>query len=822
MGTLLQDLRFAARLLVKNPGFTAVAVLSLALGIGANTTIFTLVSAVLLHPLPMQDPDRLVAVFTTDERNRGAFFNYMTTSRLNFEDYRKNNDVFTGMVAHNGVPLAFSGKGEPEQIFGEMVTGDFFSLLGVKPALGRAFLPDEDRVPGASLVTVLSHNFWQRRLGGDPAVVGQTITLNGHAFTVVGIAPKGFKGTNAIFAPALWVPSMTHPQLATGFLRENMDSRRALIFGMVGRLKPGVTLAQAEAKLKTIASQLAREYPDDNGGRSVALLPLARATIDPDFRGNMVSAASLLLTVVGLVLLIACANVANLLLARASVRQREVAVRLSLGASRGRLVRQLLTEGLLLSVVAGVLGMLIAYWAQGVLWAQRPPGLAADAIDLTPDLRVLGFTLAVSLVTALVFGLAPALTASRADIVGELKQRGGPATFGNRPFNLRNLLVAGQVALSLVALVGAGLFVKSLRNAQSIDPGFDHAKLAVLTVDLGAQGYSEARARDFHRVMLERAAELPGVERATLASGIPLFQGGFLRTVFPEGTDSSDRKAGKLVQLNTVEPGYFETMGIKLERGRDFLPSDHPDSPRVVVVNETMAKQFWPDQDAIGKRFKFFGQDWWNEVIGITTDGKYNFIGENPQPHIYLSLTQVFEPAVSLHLRTSGDPATALGMARREVQELDRVLPITNVFTFGEILRQSLWAPRMGASLLVVFGLLSLVLAVIGIYGVMSYSVNQRTRELGLRMALGADQGDVLKLVVRQGVTLAALGIVVGLVLSLAATRLIGNLLFDVTARDPLIFAGIPVLLGLAALVASALPASRAARVDPTVALRIE
>ena len=554
----------------------------------------------------------------------------------------------------------------------------------------------------------------------------------------------------------------------------------------------------------------------------MALLPLAQATIDPDFRENMVSAAGLLLTVVGLVLLIACANVANLLLARASVRQREVAVRLSLGASRGRLVRQLLTEGLLLALVGGGLGMLIAYWAQGILWSQRPPGIAADAIDLAPDLRVLGFTLAVSLVTALVFGLAPALTASRADIVSELKQRGGPANFGNRPFNLRNLLVAGQVALSLVALVGAGLFVKSLANAQRIDPGFDHDKLAVLTVDLGAQGYSEARAREFHRRMLERAAALPGVERATLASGIPLSQGGFLRTVFPEGTDSSDRKNGKLVQLNTVEPGYFETLGITLKRGRDFSPSDHPDSPRVVVVNETMAKQFWPEQDAIGKRFKFFGQDWWNEVIGIAKDGKYNFIGENPQPHIYLSLTQSFEPAVSLHLRTSGDPATALGMARREVQEMDRVLPITNVFTFGEILRRSLWAPRMGASLLVVFGLLSLVLAVIGIYGVMSYSVNQRTRELGLRMALGADQGDVLRLVVRQGLTLAAFGIVIGLGLSFAATRLIGKLLFDVTARDPLIFAGIPVLLGLAALVASALPASRAARVDPTVALRTE
>ena len=552
------------------------------------------------------------------------------------------------------------------------------------------------------------------------------------------------------------------------------------------------------------------------------MLPLSQATINPGFRDNVVNAAGLLLGVVGLVLLIACANVANLLLARAAARQREVAVRLSLGASRGRLMRQLLTEGLLLALVAGVLGLLIAYWAQALLWSQRPPGLAADAIDLTPNLQVLGFTLAVSLATALVFGLAPALSASRPDIVGELKQRGGPAISGNRPFNLRSLLVASQVALSLVALVGAGLFVKSLGNAQRIDPGFDHEKLAVLSVDLGAQGYDEARARDFQRRVLERAAALPGVERATLASGIPLFQGGFMRTVFPEGVDSSDRKNGKLVQLDTVEPGYFAATGVTLLRGRDFAPSDHPDAPRVVVVNETMARQFWPEQEAIGKRFKFFGQDWWNEVVGVAKDGKYNFLGENPQPHIYLSLTQTFEPAVSLFLRSSGDPATALGMARREVQEMDRVLPITNVFTLGEILRQSLWAPRMGASLLGVFGLLSLVLAVIGIYGVMSYSVNQRTRELGLRMALGADPGDVLKLVVRQGLTLAAIGIVVGLGLSFAGARLVGNLLFGVTARDPLVFGLVPVVLGLAALVASARPAWRAARVDPTVALRIE
>jgi predicted permease len=777
---------------------------------------------VLLHPLPMKDPESLVAVYTTDERNRGSFLNYMPVSPLNYRDFRDNNDVFSGLVSYNALALAYSGKGEPEQIVGEMVSGDYFSLLGVKPLIGRGFLPEEDKVPGASLVTVLAYNFWQQRLGGDPGVVGHAVTLDGQPFTVVGVAPRGFKGANAVFQPALWVPFMTHPQLATGFLKEGIDSRRALMLNLVGRLKPGVTLVQAEARLKNFADQLAKEYPNDDAGRSVALLPLAEATINPGFRQNVVSAAWLLLGVVVLVLLIACANVANLLLARASVRQREVAVRLSLGASRGRLVRQLLTEGLLLALVAGALGLAIAWWAQGVLWSARPPGLPADAVDLTPDLRVLGFTLVVSLVTAVVFGLAPALSASRPDIASELKQRGGAGGFGNRPWNLRNLLVASQVALSLVALIGAGLFVKSLVNAQKIDPGFDYEKLALLSVDLGAQGYDEERGRDFQHRVLERVTALPGVQGATLASGVPLLQGSFLRTVFKEGVDTSDRKNGKLVQLNTVEPGYFQTMGIPLLRGRDFEPSDHKDAPHVVVINQTMAKQFWPDEEAIGKRFKFFGQDWWNQVVGIAKDGKYNFLGENPQPHIYLSLEQVYDPTVSLHVRAAGDPATALGMARREVQAMDRLLPITNVFTFQEVLRQSLWAPRMGAALLVVFGALSLVLAVIGIYGVMSYAVSQRTRELGLRMALGADQGEVMKLVVRQGALLAISGIAIGLALAFAVTRLVSNLLFDVPARDPLVFVGIPLLLGVAAIVASAQPALRASRVDPTVALRIE
>ena len=627
---MLQDLRFAARMLAASPGFTAVAVLSLALGIGANSTIFTVVNAVLLHPLPVRDAGTLVSIFTTDERNPNAQFNLLQTSRPNLEDYARQNSVFEAVAVQNGLPLAFAGTGEPEQVVGEIVSGNFFDVLGVTPVQGRGFLPEEDRVPGERLVTVLSHGFWQRRLGGDPAIVGRTVRLNGSAFTVVGVAPPGFKGANTLATPALWVPMMAHPQVVTGFLAENFDSRRALLFGAVGRLRPGVDVAQAEANLRAIAGQLAREYPNDNAGRSVSLLPLAQSTINPGFRRNMVRAGGLLMTVVGLVLLIACANVANLQLARAAAREREVAVRLSLGASRGRLVRQLLTEGLLLAALAGVLGLVLAYWAQGVLWSMRPPALPADAVDLTPGARVLGFTALVSVLTAVVFGLVPAWSASRPDLVAELKQRAGGSARGNRPWSLRNVLVAGQVALSLVALVGAGLFVRSLARTQRIAPGFDHDRLAVLTVDLGAQGYDEPRARDFQRELLERARALPGVERATLASSIPLFQGGVLRTVFTEGSDTSDRRNGRFVQLNVVEPDYLRTMGIPLVRGRDLAETDHADAPRAVVVNETMARQFWPGKEALGQRFQFFGQAVWNEVVGVARDGEIQLHRRGP------------------------------------------------------------------------------------------------------------------------------------------------------------------------------------------------
>ena len=826
MATLLQDLRYGARLLFKTPGFTLVAALSLALGIGANTTIFTLINAVLLNPLPVEDPSQLVSVWTTDERNQNGGFGsgFMQTSPMNYKDLRDKNEVFSGVAAHSGLPLNITGgTGDPQQVFGEIVTGNYFGVLGAKPSIGRGFLPDEDQTPGARLVCVLGYGEWQKRFGGEPSIVGRTISLNGQPFTVVGVMPKGFKGTNAIGAPAVWVPYMTYRQTTTGFFLELIrpDQRRGLVFNVTGRLKPGVSVRQADANLKTIARQLEQEYQNDNKGRSVTLVPLAQATINPGFRGNIVVAGGLLMTIVALVLLIACANVANLLLARAAARQREIAVRLSLGATRAQLIRQLLTEGTLLALLGGAAGLMLAYWAQDVLWSFRPPFLQPDAIDIHPDARVLLFTLVIALATGVLFGLAPAVQASRPDLVVELKEKTSAPTGARSPWSLRNMLVAAQIALSLIALIGAGLFLRSLQNAQRINPGFDVDRLATLSFDLGAQGYTEERGRQFQQRVLERAGSIPGVQSATLASTVPLFAGGFARTVFLEGQDASDRRAGRLVQITVASSHYLETLGIALVRGRTISDSDQPNTPSAVVINETMAKRFWPDQDAIGKRFKFFGQENFQQVVGIAKDSKYNFIGEDPTPYIYQATTQVYQPQLSLFVRAP-NPQAVIGTVRGEVQQLDRNLPLTGVFTLNDIFDQSLWAPRMGASLLAVFAGLSLVLAVIGIYGVMAYSVSQRTRELGIRMALGASRADVVRLVVLQGLRLTITGVIVGLAVSFAVTRLVATLLFSVSPTDLLTFIAVPALLALAALGASYLPARRATRIDPVIALRYE
>ncbi len=821
METLWQDVRYGLRMLVRNPSFTLVAVLSLALGIGANTTIFTLINTVLLHPVPVRDPGSLAMMFMTDEKNKNNQFNLFQISHLNYNDFRDQNDVFSETAAWLGAPINLSGGGEPEQIAGDLVTGNFFSLLGVQPALGRAFLPDEDKVDGAHPVVVLGDRLWKRRFAADSTIVGKAITLNGQSFTVVGVAPVGFQGINALGGPDLWVPMAMHGQILSGIFAEFFNERRALLFNVIGRLKPGVTIQQAEGALRTIAARLEKEYPEPNKGRSVTLLPMAQATVNPNFRRLFVMAGGLLMTVVGLVLLIACANVANLLLARATARRKEIAIRLSMGAGRLRLVRQLMTESVVLALLGGCAGLLVAFWARDLLVASRPPQFFFGPVDLNLDARVLVFTFLISIATGIVFGLVPALQASRSNLVVELKERTGQPGRSGARFNVRSVLVVAQVALSLVSLIGAGLFLRSLRNTERIDPGFDAKNLLMLQFDVGAQGFDRVRGEEFHRRILETARAIPGVRSATLSANLPM-GGGFGRTVFPEGQEASTGSAGQFTNANEISVGYFDALGISLLKGRDINDMDRDGAPRVVVINEAMAKQFWKGQDAIGKRFKFFGDPEFRQVVGVVEDTKIFTLGEDSQPQAYIPVLQQYNSTMVLNVRAQGDGAVLLPVLRRQVQALQPTMPLTNVQTADELIGQVLWAPRMGAALLGIFGLIALTLAAIGIYGVMSYSVNQRTVEFGLRMALGARPADVLRLVLRQGMLLVACGLLIGIVTALFATQLVGALLVGMSATDPLTFLLISLLLAAVAALAGYVPARRATRVDPMVALRYE
>ncbi len=821
MEILIQDVRYGLRMLFRNPGFTLVAILSLALGIGANTTIFTLVNTVLLHPIPVRDPERLVSLFTVDEKNKNNQFNLFGTSHPNYKDYRDQNGAFEETAAYVGSAINLSGGGEPEQVAGDLVSGNFFSLLGVEPVLGRAFLPEEDKVDGAHPVTILSDRLWRRRFATDPALVGKPITLNGQSFTVVGIAPPGFQGVNTLGGPDLWVPLAMHGQILSGFVAENFEDRRALLFNAVGRLKPGVTLEQAQGGLRTIAARLEKEYPEPNTGRSVTLLPVSQTTINPNIRRLFVVAGGLLMTVVGLVLLIACANVANLLLARATGRRKEIAIRLSMGAGRLRLVRQLLTESVVLALLGGAAGLLVAFWARDLLLAFRPPQFFFGQFDLDLDARVLLFTLLVSLATGVVFGLAPALQASRPDLVVELKERTGQPGHAGRRVNLRSVLVVGQVALALVSLIGAGLFLRSLRNTERIDPGFDARNLLTLSFDVDALGFDRVRGEEYHRRLLETVKAIPGVRSASLSANLPM-GGGIGRTVFPEGQEASAGAVGQFTTANEMSVGYFDTLGMSLRRGRDINDMDREGAPLVVVINEAMAKQFWKGEEAIGRRFKFFGDEAFREVVGVVEDAKIFTLGEDPQPQAYIPVLQLYNPGMTLNVRAAGDGATLLPTVRRQVQELQPTMPLTNVQTAGQLIAQVLWAPRMGAALLGIFGLIALTLAAIGIYGVMSYAVNQRTVEFGLRMALGASPRDVLRMVLRQGMFLVACGLLIGIITALLATRLVDAFLVGLSATDPLTYAFISLLLAAVAALAGYVPARRATRVDPMVALRSE
>jgi macrolide transport system ATP-binding/permease protein len=808
----MNDFRYALRTLVKAPGFAAVAILTLALGIGANTAMFSLVNAVLLRPLPVDDASALVSIFSTDARNPGN----LPMSHLNFLDIREQNPAFTGVAAFTFGEMNADLGGQPEPIPVQVVSGNYFDVLGVRPAVGRTFLPEEDRTPGSHPVAVLSHGFWQRRFGGAPSIVGRTVTLNRTKFTVVGVAPRDFNGVFIFGAPDLWVPMMMHAVAQPGF--DFYDTRRGLFLFPFGRLKPGVTPSQADAALRTVASRLEAAYPNDNRGRSTTTLSLLEARINPNGQGQLVRLSTLLMAVVSVVLLIACANLANLLLARASGRTREIAVRLAIGASRFHIVRQLAVESLTLAAAGGVAGVLLATWVlRAVVRAEVQ--LPLPAIEQARiDLPVLAFAALVSLATGLLFGLAPAFRASRPDLVSALKDVTTAIGHRRRVFTLRTLLVVSEVALSLVALVAAALFARSLQRTQAIEPGFATEGVLVGEINLGREGYSKERGLLFYEQLADRLSTLPGVRAATIAQSAP-FGGGLRRSILREGQDAT-RGDRILIQVNRVGLRYFETLGIPFTAGRDFTSGDREGAPRVVVVNQQMADTLWPGQSAIGKRFRFFGDATFTEIAGVVKDSKYNGLAEEPIPFIYEAMAQQYAPAASLHVRSSGDASGLAEPVRRLVAELDPAVTVVELEALDERVSRSLDGPRSNVTLLSVFGGLALLLAAIGIYGVTSYSVSQQTREIGIRMALGASRAGVLALVLRQSMTIIAAGLGVGLVGAALAARAIQGLLGDTPWRDPLAYLTTIVLLAAVALVAILVPASRATRIDPLIALR--
>jgi putative ABC transport system permease protein len=820
MESLWQDLRHSLRALRRSPAFTIAAVASLALGIGANTLIFTFLNALFFKSLPVTEPDRLVALYSVDLEKQDL----MSLSYPDFEDVRREaGRLFSRLAVFRNVPVALSGDGgEPAQLQGQIVSGSYFDVLGLRPAAGRFFLRDEDATPGTHPVAVLSHNLWQSRFGSDAGVVNRTVRLNGQSFTVVGIAPPQFKGLSILdMPPDLWIPAAMHRALLKGPMADATERRNALVFSGVARLAPGASLDQARSSLSNLGLQLERDYPDTHQGIGLTAIPLARAMLPPGQRGRLVLSGGLLAAVVGSLLLIAGANVANLLLAQALARSGEIAVRLSLGAGRARLIRQLLTEGALLGVLGGVAGLLIAVWGRNVLWALRPP-FFPDSLDLGLDARVFGFTLVVSLATGILFSLAPVFQSLKLHLTSALsgEARTGGVRGEGSSATLRELLIAGQVALSVVMLAGAALFLRSLLAAEKIDPGFETRKLFVIPLDLGSQGYKPPQAQEFYRRAVERVSALPGVRSAAVASRFLLLPGGLRQSVAAEGqTAPAEGALGLLTGVNTVGPGYFGTVGMTLRAGRAFTPADRLETTPVVVINETLARQLWSGQPAIGKRLSLDDGELL-EVIGIAADARYAGLREPPQPYLYRPVLQSFAPMMMLHVRTAGDPKPMLERVRRELEALDPNLPLLEPRTIGQIRNLSLWAPRMGAGLLTVFGLLALILAALGIYGVVAYSIGQRQREIGIRMAVGAGRPEVLRLILRQGMAPVVIGLVVGLAGAVAGARAISALLFGVGAADPLSLGGAAVLLALVALAAVYGPARRASGLDPITALR--
>jgi putative ABC transport system permease protein len=806
---LWQDFRYGARMLARAPAFTTIAVLALALGIGANTAIFSVVNKVLLQPLPFKNPHELLLIW---ENATHLGFPKNTPSPANFLDWRDQSTLFTGMAAMGPKDFNLTGVGEPERLDGRKVSANLFDLLGVQPRLGRRFLPEEDK-PGTRVV-ILSYGLWQRRFGADPKIVGQPVNLNGESYSVIGVMPPGIELPGfGNWKDQLWVP--------IAFTSEEAHSRGNHYLEVIARMKPGVTVKQARVEMETIAARLAQQYPEENKRISCVVNPLHEEVV-----GDIKPALLVLLGAVGFVLLIACANVANLLLARAAVRQKEIALRLALGASRSRLTRQFLTESVLLAVLGGGVGLMFAFAGLRILTAFIPDTISqAESIGI--DGKVLLFTALVAVVTGLIFGLAPAAQASNFSLNDTLKEGGRDAAGGSKGVRLRGLLVIAEVAVSFVLLIGAGLLISSFLHLRNLDPGFRADHLLTAKIDLPELKYPDREHRiPFFDDIIRRVSALPGVQSAAIAGNLPLTYDGDSMYVGVEGIPDPPPDQQRDVIYRAIGPGYFSTMGIPLVRGRDFTEQDTTDTGYTVVVSEKMAKHFWPGQDPIGKRLKpgsTTSDSPWREVIGVVKDVRQNDFVADPKLQMYMSYRQLkFLAPNALVVRTSVDPMSLAIPLRNAVWAVDKDQPVSNIRSMEEIVAAAMARQRFSTMLLGIFAALALVLAAVGIYGVMSYSVAQRTREIGIRLALGAQRTDVLKLAMGQGLRLVIIGVGIGLVAALVLTRVMAGLLFGVSATDPVTFVTISFVLLAVAMLASYVPSVRAMKVDPMVALRYQ
>ncbi len=809
MNTLWQDIRFAFRVLIKKPAFTFIAAITLALGIGANTAIFSVVNAVLLRPLPYKDPDRLVMVW---EQNRPRSRDMNVISPANFLDWQDQNTVFEGMAGFFDRQYNFTGVDDPEEIPAQSVSVNMFPMLGIAPLHGRAFAPEEGN-PESEPVVILGHALWSRRFGADTSVIGNKITLNGTNFTVIGVMPPGFKlfvkqGSNSGKQAELWTPIRFSPEARI---------RRGRFMMAVARLRDGVTLGAAQAEMDALATRLEQQYTDFNTGWGINLVPL-----HTQLSGSMRTALWVLLGAVGCVLLIACANVANLLLARAAARQKEMAIRAALGARRGRIIRQLLTESVILSAAGGAAGFALAVWGVRALVGLGPDDLMAMR-EVSVDVQVLGFTLAVSVLTGLIFGLAPAIMSSRVDVNDSLKEGGRTSSAGSNL--LRGGLVVVEIAIALVLLVGSGLMIKSFARLQSIDPGFDSANLLTVKVSLPGSRYREDQQRvNFFRQALERIRTLPGVHRASAISFLPFTGLGAATNFAVVGRPEPAAGESPVADVRVIDTDYFRTMGIELLRGREFTEREAIEARHVVIVNEAMVRIHFPDEDPIGKKLiiNMMDEPVPSEIIGVVRDVRHQGLDIEARAMTYWPHPELSYGGMMMVVKAQSDPMNLVAGIQREIQSLDRDQPIADIRTMEGLISESVSKTRFSMLLLSIFAAVALILASVGIFGVMSYSVTQRTHEIGIRMALGARTSDVLRLVVGRGMLLAAAGVIFGVAGAFAFTRFMKSLLYEVSATDPATFAGIAMVVAIVAFVACYIPARRAARVDPQVALRYE